>query len=186
MHKKSASIVLTLLFACGIANAAEESLIQLEEKAQSSVHQKDIAEEEGFYKALSALEASNPGTFVETNFKKFLEKPDLYLSFLTKKYLFNVMHAPMWSEEIGAASESAKKNDWKSCQLAATRGLAEKADVPVLLFLRAIAEKKLNENKLCLSDLERLYAIKSKKDLNKNINSSDNPEEKEFFDFLLL
>lgn len=186
MHRRSAYFILVLFIFCGYASAAEQpSRSDYPITVQTHVKY-NVESDDAFFKALSTLESENHGSGVEENFKKFLENPEKYLSLLTKKYLFNVEHSPMWREEFGAAAESAKKNDWKSCSFAATKGLNYKADEPVLIFLRAIARKKLNENEQSIADLERLYTVKSQRKDIQDHNKFYEPEERDFFNFLLI
>lgn len=186
MHRQSAILILGLSLCCGYVDAAEQSSKPDYAIKTQSITKTSVDSDEAFLKALSAMETKNQGADVEANFKRFLENPDKYLSLLTKKYLFNVEHSPAWRNEFGAAAEYAKKNDWKSCRLAATMGLNYKADEPVLFFLRAIAHKKLNENELSIADLEGLYTVKSQRKDIQDHNKYYESEERDFFNFLLI
>lgn len=164
----------------------DANMVQFEPGYVSHPAKSSVESDMAFFKALSTLESKNQGSGVEENFKKFIENPDKYLALLTKKYLFTVDHSPVWIIEFGAAAECAKKSDWNSCRLAATTGIDDKADEPVLFFLRAIAYKKLNKNELSFADLERLYAIKSRRKDIQDHNKYYQPEERDFFNFLLI
>lgn len=192
MRIQIGAVILVLCILCGAANASEESQEKKRTTSETAKLTKNLSlhcnvnSEEGYYQAVATLEKKHAGVQVETTLKKFLENPDKYLTLLTKKYLFRTEHSAHWFDKFAEAAEYAKKSDWKSCELAATKGLNEKADEPVLIFLRAVAHKKLNKNTESLSDLSYLCSVKANRNIDQDWNKHYEPEEREFFDFLLI
>jgi len=162
---------------------------QVSKKIEALAKNYDLDSDIGYFQALSALEEEqrlHQGVAVKANFTRFLENPDKYLALLTKKYLFRTDHSERWFNSFAEAAEYAKKGDWSSCEIAAGKGLIEKPDEPVLIFLQAVAHKKLNQNKLSLSDLNHLCSIKENRKIDPDWNKYREQEEREFFDFLLI
>lgn len=187
-------MVLLFVMYCGLAVRAEEphpiSLNRRDDEVTSKVKSLaktfDLNSDVGYFQALSTLEKENPDGLVEVNIKGFLENSENRLSLLTKKYLFRTEHSENWVNLLADASESAKKEDWKSCEVSATKGLREKQDAPVFIFLRAVARKKLNENELSLTDLDYLYLVRKSRKWDPDWNKYRGQEEREFFNFLMI
>ena len=186
MHRQSVIFILFLSFFCGSVQAAEQSSHLNSVSKSDPIVTSNVDSEEAFFGALSALETENQNAGVEGNFKKFIADPDKYLNLMSKKYLFRTEHSPSWLNNFCVAAEFAKKRDWKASEKAATEGLKYKPEEPALIFLRAVAFKELNSNALSLVELKRLYVAKSKKEFPKDWNKFYEPDEREFFNFLML
>lgn len=155
------------------------------EKAQIMIREFGAESEDGFDKALSSLESEASGALIELYFKKFYRNPHLYLSMMREKYIFTAEHAPQWCDEIGGACEAAAKGNWKETEAHATTGLKDNSEIPLLLFVRAMAEKKQNKNALALTDLVRLMRVKALLKNKKTYNQNFPDETRNFFDFLV-
>lgn len=155
-------------------------------KIQSLTKEYDINTNDGFYKAVSALEAESSSTQIETCFKKFYEQPDMYLSMLQEKYRFTPDHAAYWAIQVCNSCEAARIADWQTCSIEATAGLKSEPATPILLFIRALAHKKRDENLPALNDLVSFRRVKENLQDRKTYNQNYPEETRKFFDFLLF
>lgn len=70
------------------------------------------------------------------------------------------MHSPEWQSHIQAGLRNARTNQWSLVQKEAALAVAEEPDLPDIIVLKALAERKLGQFAESIKDLEYLYNLR--------------------------